>query len=215
MVEEEPRVFRRLEFLKKTLDGMEDVALKTLLELPDLFDLPFMEPRLLSLYRETYILTMFGMWNASFVMQGLLLEALTKEVIYIKEKTDFRGTFGRAIVRCKSRGYLDADEIEFLDKFNTQIRNRYQHIDIKEIAKGINVRAWKIPVKELKDKESLDRAMNGIRTGINIPQLIGYNELRPAGFLIKSKIDEHSALPQFLVVDRFVRKFAAKHFKPK
>jgi hypothetical protein len=105
-----------------------------------------MEPHLLALYRETYFTTLLGFHNVSIIMQGVLLEALVKEIIYSREQADFQKPFGAAIKRCETEGYLDSDEIEFLTSFKDLIRNLYQHTDIKTLTRGKSVPGWKIRI---------------------------------------------------------------------
>ena len=110
-------------------------------------ELPHMEPRLRQAYMDTFCITMMGFWNISIIMQGVLLETLVKEIIFAKEKKDFRGAFGDAIDRCEKKGYLEDTEISFLKRFKDEIRNPYQHIDIKKIVGKEKVTAWKIALK--------------------------------------------------------------------
>ena len=120
-------------FLKNRIETIEqqwvENVRKTIFFRVHAFDLPHMEPRLRQAYMDTYCVTMMGFWNVSIIMQGVLLETLVKEIIYAKEKKDFRKAFGYAINRCEKKGYLTDVEIKFLRGFKDQIRNPYQHVE--------------------------------------------------------------------------------------
>jgi len=177
-------------------------------------ELPSMEPRLRQVYIDTYCVTMMGFWNVSIIMQGVLLETLVKEIIFVKEKKDFRGSFGYAISRCEKKGYLTDVEIKFLRRFKDEIRNLYQHVDVKKIAGERKVRAWKIPLKKEKLAESLLKDIEKVIKGEAGPaKLMSYRDIRPVGIVIKGTIDEQLALPLFGRVEKFVRDLSTKHFK--
>jgi len=173
-----------------------------------------MEPHLRALYFETYIITMLGFDNASLIMQGVLLEALVKDYIFMKEGKDFEEEFGPAIKKCETCKYLNEEEIKFLRTFKNNIRNQYQHVDIKKISKGIKLKAWKIPIDNVLNVEKFHETLEKISRGEMKSQFVGYDELRPSGFLVKTVLDKKRALAQFLETDKFVRGFAEKYFKP-
>ena len=119
-----------------------------------------MEPRLCQLYYEVYLVTLLGFPNMSLIMQGILLEALVKEIIFLNERSQFHGTFGAAINHCKEKGYIDeGDEFNYLFEFKDKIRNPYQHIDIEKVTDGSSVLGYRIPV-------SLDNVGDSILNGI-------------------------------------------------
>lgn len=178
-----------------------------------LIDLPHMEPRLRQLYMETFTVTMLGFWNVSIIMQGVLLEALVKEIIFAKEKKDFQEPFGDAIKTCEDKSYLTKEEIKFLKQFKDKIRNIYQHVDIKKLAGKVMVPAWKIPIEREKAGESLYKGVKEVMEGrAGKPKSIGYDEARAIGVIAKEKFDQKMALPLFNTVEKFVRELAAKHF---
>ena len=176
--------------------------------------LPHMEPRLSQAYMDTYCVTMMGFWNISIIMQGVLLETLVKEIIFEKEKKDFWGSFGDAIKRCETKGYLTDDEIKYLRWFKDEIRNPYQHVDVKKIVGEKKAGVWQIPLKKEKIVESLRKDIEKAIKGEAGPaELKGYKDMRPVGIIIKGMIDEQSALPLFGAVEKFVRDLSTKHFK--
>lgn len=177
-------------------------------------NLPHMEPRLRQIYTETYCITMMGFENVSIIMQGVLLETLVKEIIFEKEKKDFRKPFGYAINRCEKKGYLTDVEIKFLREFKDQIRNLYQHVDVKKIVGESKARGWWIPLEKGKVGESLLKGIKKVKKGEAGPgELVGYKDVRPVGAVIKGTIDMQRALPLFLYVEKFVRGLSTKHFK--
>jgi len=155
-----------------------------------------------------------GFWNVSIIMQGVLLETLVKEIIFAKEKKDFQKPFGDAIDRCEEKGYLTDVEIKFLKRFKDEIRNPYQHVDVKKVVGERKVRAWPIPLEKGKVGESLLKGIEKVFKGEAGPgELVGYKDLRPVGTVIKETIDKQRALPLFLHIEKFVRDLSTKHFK--
>ncbi|MDH5389829.1 MAG: hypothetical protein OEY39_01100 [Candidatus Bathyarchaeota archaeon] len=178
------------------------------------FNLPHMEPQLRQVYMDTYFITMMGFWNVSIIMQGVLLETLVKEIIFAKEKKEFQKPFGDAIDRCEKKGYLSDEEIRFLRRFKDEIRNPYQHVDVKKIVGESKVRAWKISLKKGKVAESLLKGVEKVfREDAGHGELKGYEDMRPVGVVIKDEIDRRLALPLFGQVEKLVRSLSTKHFK--
>lgn len=175
--------------------------------------LPKMEPRLRQVYMDTYCVTMMGFWGVSIIMQGVLLETFVKEIIFAKEKKDFRKPFGDAIDRCEKKGYLTDDEIKFLRRFKDEIRNPYQHVDIKKIVRDRKVRAWKIPIEKEKVAESLLKGIEKALKGEAGPaELVGYKDFRAVGLPIKEMLDKQLAIPLFGLVEKCVRDLSRKYF---
>lgn len=205
-------------FLKNRIEAIEhqwvENVRKTIFFRVRAFDLPHMEPRLRQAYMDTYCVTMMGFWNVSIIMQGVLLETLVKEIIFAKEKKDFRKDFGQAIGRCEEKGYLTDVEIKFLRRFKDEIRNPYQHVDVKKIVGERRVPAWPIPLEKGKVGESLLKGIEKVLKGeAGRGELTSYENMRAVGVAIKGTIDERLALPLFCLVERFVRGLSTKHFK--
>jgi len=205
-------------FLKNRIEAIDqqwvENVRKTIFFRVGAFDLPHMEPRLRQAYMDTYCITMMGFWNVSIIMQGVLLETLVKEIIFAKEKKDFRKPFGEAIDRCEEKDYLTDVEIKFLRQFKDKIRNPYQHVDVKKIVGERKVRAWPIPLENGKIGESLLKGIEKVLKGEAGPgELTSYKNMRGVGDVIKGTIDEQLALPLFCLVERFVRGLSTKYFK--
>jgi hypothetical protein len=184
-------------------------------KMPNINDQPFMEPHLLSLYRQTHLVTLLNLYNVSIVMQGVLLETLVKEIIYVKEKIDFEKPFGPAIERCRSKSYLDQDELDFLTKFKDTYRNNYQHMNIKKITNDQKLDGWAIPLDPKDVGGSLLRGIDRIMHGkAGDPQPIGYNDVRAVGQVIKETYDKSQALLLFIEVDKFFREMLGKYLPP-
>ena len=178
-----------------------------------LTDLPHMEPRLGQLYLETYIVSALGFPNISLIMQGVLLEALVKEIIFENERKQYTGAFGTAIHHCKDNGYIDEEEFEYLDSFRDTIRNPYQHIEVEKISKESSVKGWKIPIDSEDIEGSLIKKIKEIRDGLSEPpETYTAKDLRPVAFILKQKIDEENYIIQFLQTAYFVRMMSRKYF---
>lgn len=100
-------------FLKGFISALQQSASENISKMPSLDNLPFMEPHLLALYHETYYMTLLGLHNVSIIMQGVLLEALVKEIIYNQERVEFQKPFGPAIHRCEKKDTLKPMTLDF------------------------------------------------------------------------------------------------------
>ncbi|MFO7872819.1 MAG: hypothetical protein R6U26_04280 [Candidatus Undinarchaeales archaeon] len=197
-------------FVKNTLNAFRKQAEERLSSLPPLNNLPFMVPRLRQLYFEMYYVTLIGLNNVSIIMQGVFLEALVKEIIYVNEEEEFKKPFGPAITHCEEQGYLEENNLKFLRKFKNKIRNVYQHIDIEKLSRGIKYPAQII---KFEDPEDVKKKIKKIRKeGMKPDTLIGYEELRPIGLIAKNMIEKKEALTLFKKVDEFARELSEKHF---
>jgi hypothetical protein len=176
-------------------------------------NLPFMEPRLRSLYIETHAITLLGFANASIIIQGVLLEATLKEIIYSHEKRNFEGELGPAIKYCLKKGYIEQKDYDFCESFRKGYRNMYQHFDVEEQVEGSHVMGWQIKIDKNDVAGSILRGIINIREGIaGAPTKITPNELRPVADIIKETRDKDIYIESFLNIAYFVRKMARKHF---
>jgi hypothetical protein len=171
-------------------------------------DLPV--PRLYSIYREAYFNALFGMYNASIVLLGVLLEAVTKETIYLKEGKEFKGDFGEAISHAKNSNYLQIRDCHFLDRFRKKIRNIYQHADAESLLRGIFVPAWKIELGKDVHK-SISTALMEIKEGKRKPTLTPA-WVQPISDVTKETIDQKYAIKFFNDVHDFLIGAKVKYF---
>jgi len=176
-------------------------------------NLPHMEPTLRQIHLETYLVTLLGFPNISLIMQGILLEALLKEIIFEKERTDFHGSYGSALEHSNMKGYLDKKDYRFLDEFRDKIRNRYQHIDVKELTEGSYAYVYKVKIDKDDPAGSILKGTLEVLSGKSKPPIkMTPEQMRPLGQIMKLQIDENIYVEQFLYVDYFVRKMCRKYF---
>ena len=214
------------DFIKMELDRIKNSLSKTLGKLPNK-ELPFMEPHLRALYFETYFLLAQEFYNASLVLMGILLENIAKEKLFmegVKDEKLEKMNFGQVIN--ESKDILSPKELDFLKKKKEELRNPYAHFNKMKLSEGIYFPGWKIPSNEIVPKLiALDkRVKNGELTeeqarqelikGIK-PELISSKEFRPIAHIAKSEKEKASAIDNFLEINKFVRDFAKKYFKPK
>lgn len=200
-------------FVSNELQSIEKIANENCKYLFPLDDLPHMEPRLRQIFYETYLMTLFGFSNISIILQGVLLEALIKEIIFSKEQKEYNRAFGSAINYSIKRNFITKYEYEFFNTFKMQIRNLYQHIDVEEITKGSTAKVYKIPLKKGAIAESIKKGVEEVMKGDSeSPTKMSSQELRPLGDILKLKIDEERYFDLFLVVDTFVRHLCKKYF---
>jgi len=212
--------------IETELASTKDTMSKMLDRLPN-EELPFMEPYLRALYFETYFLVAKGFYNASLVLMGILLENIVKEKLFmenIKDEELEKINFGRAIIKIKP--FISEDELKFLEDRKIRLRNPYAHYNKMKLSEGIYFKAWKIPSEGLLPKIiELDKmfregkltkteVQKELTKGIK-PEMLSSKELRPMAHIAKSEREKSQVVDVFLEVDKFVKKFAEKYFKPK
>jgi len=214
--------------IESELGRMKNSLSKMLDKLPNK-EIPFMEPHLRALYFETYFLLAQEFYNASLVLMGILLENIAKEKLFIegvKDKELEEMSFGKVISWFEKMEVLDSQELEFLKKKKEELRNPYAHYNKMKLSEGIYFSGWKIPsdglvsklialdkrVKdgELTEKEAQQELIKGVK-----PELISSKEFRPIAHIAKREREKVSAIDIFLEIDKFIRDFAKKYFKPK
>lgn len=189
-------------------------------------ELPHIEAGIRKLYFETYYLCALSFHNATITMCGVLCEALLKDLIYDKEKKEAHeiqeigeknATFGNIINFCSKKNYIDQEETDWFKKIKDEIRNLYQHINVKKIVTKTFggqpfYRAQKIQIPKNASGEELLKILKDAKDNPQFNTLISGEQIRPLYDIEKGRIDEHTSLPLFLEVDKFLRDFAKKHF---
>ena len=131
--------------------------------------------------------------------------------------------FGQAINKCKM--FLSKKETDFLKDRKERLRNPYAHYNKMKLSKGIYFPGWKITGDVVSKLIALDkRVRKGELTEAQARQelvrnaekcLISSKEFRPISQIAKSELEDKQAVPVFLEIDKFIKKFAKKYFKPK
>jgi len=209
-------------FIEGRLKEVEKNLIDNLDNLPN-EELPFMENHLRAFYFEIYYLLAERFYNASLILMGIFLEIMIKEKLFLDGVKDdeLEGMdFGKAIIRCKS--VLTQDEIVFLSDKKNKLRNQYVHSNKMKISKDIYFPGWKIPIEKLLELAGKVKAgeitEEQFRTKLieGIPvEPISSGELRPVSQIAKSEFEKENAIPIFLEIDKFVREFSERYFKPK
>ncbi|MBI2107283.1 hypothetical protein HYT57_04845 [Candidatus Woesearchaeota archaeon] len=189
-------------------------------------ELPPVEAGIRKLYYETYYLCALSFHNATIILCGVLCEALLKDLIYSKEKKEAHeiqeigetnATFGNVITFCSKKGYIDSEETVWFRKIKNEIRNLYQHINVKKVVTKTFggqpfYMAQKIQIPKNASGEELLKILKDAKDNPQFDTLISGEEIRPLYDLEKGRIDEQRSLPLFLEVDKFLRDFTKKHF---
>ena len=227
MTEEKQKIYLDKEkLIEVELASTKENMSKILNKLPN-EELPFMEPHLRALYFETYFLLAESFYNASLVLMGILLENIVKEKLFmegIKDEELEKMNFGGALIKIKP--FISENEFKFLEDRKLRLRNPYAHYNKMKLSEGIYFPVWKIPAeglaprmieldKKLKEGKLTElEARQELIKGIQ-PEMMSSKELRPAAHIIKGENEKAQVVNVFLEIDRFVRKFAEKYFKPK
>lgn len=212
--------------IESELERTKDIMSKMLDKLPN-EELPFMEPHLRSLYFETYFLLAEGFYNASLVLCGILLENLVKEKLFMEgikdEELEGNLTFGSAIKKCGEMKLLTDGELKFLEDRKLKLRNPYAHYNKMKLSQGVYFPVGKIDNFIGKIIPILERVNKGELTEGGARQELfkdvklepkSSEEYRFIAQIVKSEIDKEQAIPIFLEIDKFIRDFAEKYFKP-
>lgn len=222
MEEKQKIYFDKEKLIETELTITKDTMSKMLDKLPN-EELPFMENHLRALYFETYFLLAKGFYNASLVLMGILLENIIKEKLFIEgikdEELENNMNFRLALMKVKQ--FISEDEFKFLENRKDRLRNPYAHYNKMKLSKGIYFKGWKVPIEKL--SEVGERVKRGELSGEDfkkeiikdIPsELISSEELRPVSQIAKSQMEKEQAIYVFLEIDKFIREFAEKYFKP-
>jgi len=208
-------------FMGEELTRIKDIMSKTLDQLPNK-ELPFMENHLRSLYFQAYFLIVYGFYNASLVICGILLENIAKERLFNNGMVDIeleKLNFGQTISECAKRKILTPKELTFLMTKKTELRNPYAHHNKIKLTAGKYLPIKKIHSVKLMElvkmvgagkltpKQFRSELIKGEQT-----KLMDSRELRPLAQIIKGEEDKKNALPIFLEIDKFTRNFAKKYF---
>ena len=186
-----------------------------------------MEPHLRALYFEIYFLLAQKFYNASLVLMGILLESMIKEKLHLEKILDDEleeMNFGQAIKKCRNDNILTKLELDFLEDRNKKLRKPYAHYNKMKLSQGIYFQTHKIsnPVKkiielhekvlrgELTEKQSQEELMKDTK-----PEFMSSKEFRPLAQIAKNEREKREAINVFLEIDKFVREFSEKYFKPK
>lgn len=213
-------------WIEGELERMKNTLSKNVDKLPR-ENLPFMEPHLMSLYYQSYLLLAHGFYNASIVLCAVFLESLTKERLFNDGITDEeleKMEFGPAISECEKRKLLSSKEISFLRNKKDKVRNPYLHYNQVNLTKGKYFDAYKVanPVEKLieldkrvrkwdiTEQEAQKELIQGLR-----PEPMDSTTFRPLAEIVKSQEDEKNAFEIFMESDIFIREFAKKYFQPK
>jgi len=225
MTDEKQKIYSdKNKLIEIELANTKDILSKMLDSLPN-EELPFMEPHLRALYFETYFLIAKGFSNASLVLMGILLENVVKEKLFmegIKDEELEKINFGGALTKIKP--FISNEEFKFLDDRKLRLRNPYAHYNKMKLSEGIYFPVWKVenPVEklialqervnkgELTEAQARQELIKGVK-----PELMSSKEFRPISQIAKSEKEKAQVIDVFLEIDKFVRGFAEKYFKPK
>ena len=103
--------------------------------------------RLNLLYQELHQLVLFGFANPSIVMCGVFLETLLKEILFSKGEYDYSNhmDFNSAIE--KSKKYISKEDYNTLHSIRKNLRNPYQHHNLKQLMGEVKTKGCKLNTK--------------------------------------------------------------------
>jgi hypothetical protein len=136
------------EELKKLFDSRYKRALEIVERVPSFIAL---QPAIQQLYSEIRECILFGVNGAAITLCGILVEFVLKyvsyywdtpesDIVFDAEKWDQiveNTQFGDAIIQANKLGIIDDIEASELRKFKDEVRNRYNHYNIRKLAENV------------------------------------------------------------------------------
>jgi hypothetical protein len=135
------------EYINKLFDVRKKQALKIVQRLPARYN--FILPAINALYDEIYECMLFGLNGAAITLCGILVEFTLKQATYFYENgckftynsslwDEFENlTLGPVIERAKKVNLIDEQQARDLKIFKDNVRNLYNHYNIKKITKDV------------------------------------------------------------------------------
>lgn len=201
-------------YISKLFDARKREALEITQHLPNRFN--FILSSVNTLYDEIYECIIFGLNGAAITLCGILVEFTLKQAIYFYENGysfTYNGelwdgfeklTLGSVIDRAKKVSLIDGQLEEKLKKFKDDIRNPYNHYNIKKITKDVvakNVKVVNIETlkQETKDIEAKDNPMIHAQAKRYVDKILVYHIFKFADRIVKfllSDLEEKSEKKQ-------------------
>jgi len=209
------------EYVERLLSVLRNEAIEILSKIPNEDPTISVGPRIRKLYFETLQVLILGCFNASIVMCGLLLEALLKELLRIKKDSieeDIK--FYDSINLCRKKGYITKPEKKWIHGVRKNVRDLYQHSQVRKIVGNVSYSGKWINFKNPADLlETIKRIQSGQDTSnldVKIEDVIKTNdEIPELGDIAKGQLDKKRALPLFLEVNNFLKEIVKRHFEKK
>lgn len=176
---------------------------------PELNPIDLANPKLFSLYMDCYQTLLSGRYNASIVMMGLLLEAIIKNIYFLKFGTECTKPFGPCLQEIQKHKLMNKDEIKYLNNFKNEIRNPYQHVDDGYILKNVKIPVW--PIKFEKPEELISQ-IEKMKAGDTKPTMMSASEEPAIQPIIKNEYDSKKAIVLFNTVYDFLVLCNNKYF---
>ena len=154
-----------------------------------------LEPYIKQLYFEAKELYWLGRYNACIIICCVLLEAMLKDIIKLKEgKQKVEMEFEEVIKHCKEKGYIDETYKKWLIEVKDRFRNPYLHANLEQILPHIMV--------------------PGVAIGTSNPdvQIITTQTIPTLRDIQKPEFDREQSLVLFKEVHKFVKKMSEEHF---
>jgi hypothetical protein len=166
------------------------------------------------LYWEAYYNAMIGEYHVSLVMQGILMETLVKEIIFLEENKYFSGEFNPSIEHAQKRKYITDSEYDFLKRVKNEIRNPYTHTDVNKLTGR-----YSTDIFWVEGEEGLEKSVNFVH---NVGKKILNNQVKkgringgssgPASYYILNIVNEKICIPLLNEAYDFLIDICARHF---
>lgn len=173
----------------------------------------FANARLFFLYEDCFHCLLIGRPNAAIICMGVLLEALMKEVIRLKNNDYGPTSYGSCLSIIENDGLMRAEDVIFLKNFKDKVRDLYQHSKESKILKGRYISVWPIEFKESFTIEMLNKAYEGIRSGQLKPTQVPAGAFPALRSIAKQQYDKNVSVDLFNEIHDFVQVAIITYFK--
>jgi hypothetical protein len=173
----------------------------------------FANPRLFFLYEDCFHCLLTGRFNAAIILLGVLLEALMRELITLKNDDYSPGSYGACLNTIESQNLMKYEDTAFLKNFKEKIRNLYQHSKEGQILKGKYGKIWAFSFDGDLTPDKLLKAKESVSSGTAKPSIIPVSSYPSIGSIFKQEYDRELAITLFNEVHDFVQAAIFKYFK--
>jgi hypothetical protein len=171
---------------------------------PEISQSSMANTRLFFLYEDCQFNMLIGRYNAAIILIGVLLEALMKELIYLKTGKEYKKNATGCLSIIKDKGLMEFEDMGFIREFTDKVRNYYQHSNEDEIVKDRYIWIWPIQFKGELTWDKLQKAHEKTKSGEIKPTLIPVSWVPNIRSVVKQQYDKKLALELYNQVSDFL-----------
>lgn len=178
------------------IDNVVETSVFNLPIMPDLLTLDdILNYNLFSIYLEAMKCVACGMYTAGIILFGQLYEATLREIIFVKtNEPNSKATFGGLIKIATKKNILYRQDLFFLTRINSGLRNAYVHQKFELIFSRPIMPAFKIDVSGEDIVGKIKTGIEDVRKGKIKPIMVDLSKDPTFAAITKEPIDHFNAL---------------------